>query len=90
MLFALIRRLAPPLAAGLALLGLLGGGGEVRTDYAAHIWGFFCGVGCTAAALPAERALFRLERARQAVAQALLFAAGLGVLAGAWCYALLR
>ena len=90
MLFALVRRLAPPLAAGLALLGLLGGGGEIRTDYAAHIWGFFCGVGCAVAALPAERALFRLAPARQAVVQALLFAASLEVLAGAWCYALLR
>lgn len=90
MLFALVRRLAPPLAAGLALLGLLGGGGEVRTDYAAHIWGFFCGVGCAVAALPVERALFRLKPARQAVVQALLFAASLEVLVGAWCYALLR
>ena len=90
LVFALARRLGPPLAAGLALLGLLGGGGEIRTDYAAHIWGFFCGVGCTVAALPVERALFRLKPARQAVLQALLFAASLEVLAAAWCYALLR
>lgn len=90
LVFALVRRLGPPLAAGLALLGLLGGGGEVRTDYAAHIWGFFCGVGCTVAVLPVERAIFRLAPIRQAVVQALLFAASLEVLAGAWCYALLR
>jgi membrane associated rhomboid family serine protease len=40
---AVLRAGAVPLAAGLALLGFLGGGGEVRTDYAAHIFGFLCG-----------------------------------------------
>lgn len=87
---ALVRRLGIPLAAGLALLGLLGGGGEVRTDYAAHIWGFCCGLLCTLAALPLERAVFRLKAAKQTVAQAALFLAVLAVLAGAWWYALFR
>ncbi len=39
-----VRPLLAPLAAGLALLGFLGGGGEARTDYRAHIWGFGCGL----------------------------------------------
>ena len=86
----LARRLGIPLASGLALLGILGGGGEVRTDYAAHIWGFFCGLLCTLAALPLERVIFRLEPAKQTAAQATLFLSSLAVIVGAWCYALLR
>ena len=86
----LARRLGIPLASGLALLGLLGGGGEVRTDYAAHIWGFCCGLLCTLAALPLERAVFRLKTAQQTAAQAILFLASLAVIVGAWCYALLK
>jgi membrane associated rhomboid family serine protease len=87
---SLIRRLCIPLASGLALLGILGGGGEARTDYAAHIWGFCCGLLCALAALPLERALAALKASRQRAAQAALFLAGQATLVGAWCYALLR
>ena len=86
--FAFVRRLFVPLAAGMALLGFLGGGGEIRTDYAAHIWGFCCGVVCTLAVLPCERAVFALEPARQTAAQIILFLSSLGFVAGVWCYAL--
>ena len=89
LIITLVRRLAIPLAAGMALLGILGGGGEVRTDYAAHIWGFCCGVVCTLATLPGERALFALDRAKQSAIQAALFLASLAIVTGAWAYALL-
>lgn len=86
--FALARRFLAPLAAGLALLGLLGGGGEARTDYAAHIWGFFSGVAVTLAALPLERTIFRLPPDRQIPVQAALLIGVLVVLIGAWVVAL--
>ena len=86
----LVRRLSLPLASGMALLGILGGGGEVRTDYAAHIWGFCCGIICTAAALPGERALFALPKAKQTAVQMGLLLASLAVVAGAWGYALVK
>ncbi len=38
-----LRRFLLPAAAGLAFLAMLGGGGEARTDYAAHIFGFCAG-----------------------------------------------
>jgi membrane associated rhomboid family serine protease len=87
--FSLPRRLGIPLAAGLALLGMTGGGEEARVDYAAHIWGFCCGLACAAAALPCERALRRLGAAKGAAAQGILFLASLAAVAGAWRYALL-
>lgn len=86
--FAFVRRMAVPLAAGMALLGILGGGGEIRTDYAAHIWGFCCGVVCTLAALPGERTVFKRDAVRQAALQTMLFLSSLGLMAGVWCYAL--
>lgn len=90
LVFALARRLGIPLAAGMALLGILGGGGEVRTDYAAHIWGFCCGVLCTLAALPLERAIFSRETARQTTVQAALFLTTLAAVAGFWLYAVCK
>ncbi|MDR2489612.1 MAG: rhomboid family intramembrane serine protease [Desulfovibrio sp.] len=86
---ALLRRLAMPLAAGMALLGITGGSGEARVDYAAHIWGFCCGLLCAVASLPFERALFALDSARRAASQAILFVTSLAAVVGAWCYALL-
>lgn len=85
---ALVRRFLAPLAAGLALLGLLGGGGEARTDYAAHIWGFFSGIAVTTAALPLERKIFRLPPDRQVPVQAALLTGVLALLIGAWGVAL--
>lgn len=85
-----VRRLLPPLAAGLALLGFLGGGAEARTDYSAHIWGFVCGLLVTAALLPLERKLFALPEARQRTAQGLLYAGVFCFLSLAWLYALTR
>jgi membrane associated rhomboid family serine protease len=55
---AVLRAGAAPLAAGLALLGFLGGGGEIRTDYAAHIAGFVSGL---AVGLPLQAADARLR-----------------------------
>ena len=84
----LARRLLLPLAAGLALLGILGGGGEAKTDYSAHIFGFCGGILTTLAALPLERRMFALPEARQRRTQALLFVCAPGLLAAAWAYAL--
>ncbi len=39
----IMRQSIVPVGAGLALLALLGGGGEARVDYSAHVWGFFSG-----------------------------------------------
>lgn len=88
LVLGLARRLALPLAAGMALLGLLGGGGEARTDYPAHIWGFCAGLAVTMAALPLEKSIFSLPERQQTAAQGGLFAAALLLLAGAWLYAL--
>jgi membrane associated rhomboid family serine protease len=85
----LLRRLSLPLASGMALLGILGGGGEARTDYAAHIWGFCSGLLCAVGALPVERALFKLSAAKQMLAQTALFSASLAAVVCAWCYATL-
>ena len=87
-IFSLIRRLFLPLAAGMALLGFLGGGGEAKTDYTAHILGFCCGVLITAAALPLERRIFALPQAGQQHVQALLLISALALLVSAWVYAL--
>ena len=84
----LIWHVTLPLAAGAALLGLLGGGGEARTDYPAHIWGFCCGVLMCMALLPLEKRLFSLPPSRQAMAQACLFLASLAGISGAWLYTL--
>lgn len=83
-LLPMARKLALPLAAGLALLGILGGGGEARTDYPAHIWGFCWGIILCIAALPLEKAVFSLPAGRQSAAQAGLFAATLALFALTW------
>lgn len=85
---ALGRGVLLPLAAGLALLGLFGGGGEAGTDYAAHICGFFMGALVSFAALPLERRIFSLSSRSQSVAQAGLFTAVFALFAGFWAYAL--
>lgn len=85
---AAARRLLLPLAAGLALLGLLGGGGEVRTDYPAHIWGFCWGLLVTLAALPLEQRLFSLPPDAQQRVQAALFCAVPLLFTLVWLYAL--
>lgn len=87
MVGALARRLLMPLAAGLALLGILGGGGEARTDYAAHIWGFCAGLSAALALLPLERRLFSLPEKKQARTQGLLFVLALALPVSAWLYA---
>ena len=87
-LLAFAGRLFAPLAAGLALLGILGGGGEARTDYSAHICGFCCGVILTCAALPLEKRLFALPKSSQERMQAVLLALSAGLFVLAWGYAL--
>ena len=90
------RKVVLPLAAGLALLGLLGGGGEAKTDYAAHIWGFAMGVAVTMALEPVERRIFslpllpdgRLPGGAQRAVQAALLAGVLAVFTAFWAYAL--
>lgn len=84
----LLRRVSFPLAAGLALLGILGGGGEARTDYPAHIWGFCCGLALCPMLLPLEKKLFSLPERRQAWTQTGIFALVLAFFACAWLYAL--
>lgn len=82
------RKVVLPLAAGLALLGLLGGGGEAKTDYAAHIWGFVAGVASAAALAPLERRIFGLPGGTRRTVQAALSAVVLGGIAAFWAYAL--
>ena len=87
-LAAVGRKVLLPLAAGLALLGLLGGGGEARTDYAAHICGFAMGLVVTFLAQPVERRIFALPGGARKGVQAALFAGVLALFAGFWAYAL--
>ena len=87
-IFSLLRRLLLPVAAGMALLGFLGGGGEARTDYSAHILGFCFGVLTAVAALPMEKRIFVLPPAKQKRVQAILLLAAFGLLISAWSYAL--
>lgn len=84
-----IRPALAPLAAGLALLGLLGGGGEITTDYGAHVWGFLGGVLCAFAALPLLWRADRLEEGAYALGQVVLFTLSVGLLVAGWCHALL-
>lgn len=42
--FSLVRSFLLPLAAGVALLALLGGAEKESTDFAAHVFGFFSGI----------------------------------------------
>lgn len=87
-LASLGRKVLLPLAAGLALLGLLGGGGEAGTDYAAHICGFGMGVVVAFAAGPLERRLFALPDRAQRAVQAGLFMAVPALFCLFWAYAL--
>jgi membrane associated rhomboid family serine protease len=80
--------LLPPLAAGLALLGFLGGGAEARTDYAAHVGGFCAGLILAAALLPLDALLRRLAPGREKAVQALLAVLALALFPLAWCLAL--
>jgi membrane associated rhomboid family serine protease len=84
----LLRKSALPLGAGLALLGFLGGGGEVRTDYAAHISGFVCGLLLALPALSADARLRELPAETAALIQLLLLLALLFFMAGTWILAL--
>lgn len=77
------RQLWVPLAAGVALLGFLGSGGE-RTDILAHCWGFVAG-----AFLGAAAAAFRLdERWSRLPTQRALALLTILVVVGAWWLAL--
>ena len=86
--FSLTRRLLLPVAAGLALLGFLGGGGEIKADYSAHILGFCFGVLTATLALPLESRTFALPLAKQARVQTMLLLGAFGLLISAWMYAL--
>jgi len=77
------RRWYLPLAAALALLALLGSGGE-NTDLGAHLLGFAAGI---LLGLPAGRLLGRHGRPGPRL-NALLALAGLGLVVGAWWAAL--
>ena len=76
------------LAAGLALLGFLGGGAEAHTDYAAHIAGFCAGLILAFPLLPLDAFLRRLSPRREAAVQILLAGISLLLLGLAWVYAL--
>ena len=88
--FALAKRLLPPLAAGMALLGFLGGVSEARADYPAHIGGFCCGIVLALLALPLEQRLFARKPFQQFLWQTGLFILTLALLCMAWGYALFR
>jgi membrane associated rhomboid family serine protease len=83
-----ISRLLFPIAAGLALLGFLGGGAEERTDYAAHIAGFCAGLVLAALLLPLDAFLRGLSPRREAAAQVFLGLLPLLLLCLAWGRAL--
>jgi hypothetical protein len=68
---------------------MLGGGGEARTDYPAHIWGFVAGLAVCFCALPADRALRRCSAFVRHAAQSVLLLAALGGMVGVWLYVLL-
>lgn len=87
-LVALAKRLSLPLAAGLGLLGILGGGGEARTDYSAHILGFCSGLGIALLAAPLEKKLFALPGGAQKRLQSVIFVSVIAFLALTWLYAL--
>lgn len=76
------KRLWAPLLAGMALLGLLGTGGE-RTDVAAHFWGF--GVGFCLGAL---MGYCRLDKWAMSIPQTPLALLPLVAIAVAWWLAL--
>ncbi|MDR2124666.1 MAG: rhomboid family intramembrane serine protease [Desulfovibrio sp.] len=84
---AVLRTGALPLAAGLALLGFLGGGGEVRTDYAAHIFGFACGLGVGLPLLLVDARLRAASEKTRGRVDTGLCAAALLCVVGAWCSA---
>ena len=84
------RKLLVPLAAGLAFLGLFGGGGEERTDYAAHIFGFCCGFLLGAPAWLTDNHLRSLMPKRRVFLSASC-GVGIGLLvAAAWTWAVVR
>jgi membrane associated rhomboid family serine protease len=82
-------RLFFSIAAGLALLGFLGGGAEARTDYTAHIAGFCAGLLLAVPVFPLDAFLRGLSPRRETAAQAFLGLLALLVLCLAWGYALL-
>lgn len=75
------RGILPPIAAGVALLALLGAEGG-KTDYAAHIAGLCCGVAFGFIAGWSQRLNWRQPP------QWLAASLALGLLAGAWLWAL--
>ena len=76
------------LAAGLALLGFLSGGGEERTDYAAHVAGFCAGLTLAFPVFLLDAFLRGLSPRAKAAARALLAALSLLLLILAWAWAL--
>ncbi|MDR1490862.1 MAG: rhomboid family intramembrane serine protease [Desulfovibrio sp.] len=80
----LARKSVAPVAAGLALLGFLGGGGEARTDYVSHVSGFVCGLLLGLPCLLPDRRIARLSENTRALVQALLFSAALVFVAAMW------
>ncbi len=65
---AALRAILFPAATGLAFLGFLGGGGELRTDFAAHVFGFAAGLllGPAAWVLDGHLRLFPQNRRKMA------------------------
>lgn len=86
----LLRRSLVYVGAGLALLGFLGGGAEVRTDYAAHIWGFLAGLIVAFLIYPLDSRLHRLAQPAEHRAQITLAILALLLLVFAWLYAFVR
>ena len=73
--------------AGLALLGFLGGGAEVRTDYAAHIWGFVAGLLIATLLYPLDIRLRRFSPRMENRLQAVLAALAVAIPVFGWLYA---
>lgn len=81
------RRLFYPLAAGLALLGLLGGAGELNIDYQAHLCGFGAGLAVGALLAPLDLIFRRLPEGLMLSLQRALFCLSLFLLAAPYYFA---
>jgi membrane associated rhomboid family serine protease len=79
---ARMRNWFVPLAAGLAILSLLGSGGE-RTDLGAHLWGLVAGI---VLGIGTGYAVKRMGRPDQAT-QLALYCGGVLLLCGGWFWA---
>ncbi len=83
-----LRNILPPIAAGLAFLALFGGGGEERTDYAAHVFGFCAGFLLGGPAHMVEARLRSFPLNRRNIASGVIGLGTLLITVAAWVWAL--